>query len=149
MVSSINVIQEFTALLADIRQRLTETRDRVEELERQAEHIEVAIALYRAKRQIPEMQHLITQEPSSDGLTLRERRSVALVTIAKANRSTLVIAEARQALVEAGLFKTPTQFRQQISRLMSEMGCWQRRRGRRGVYRLVESEQQPPLVVRE
>jgi hypothetical protein len=143
MVMNRGAIEEFTTFLETLRNELETARTRfieveslVARLETQIQSVEDSIAAYR------EHHNMLVLDAPAHGvngvhLTLTSRRTAFMRDSARRNGGRLVLREARDAMIQAGLFRDVRQYRQQIGRIIADMECWDRIRGQRGAYRLV------------
>ena len=136
MVMNRGAIEEFTTFLETLRNELETARTRfieveslVARLETQVQSVEDSIAAYREHHNM-----LVLDAPAHGAngvhLTLTSRRTAFMRDSAKRNGGRLVLREARDAMIQAGLFRDVRQYRQQIGRIIADMECWDRIRVR-------------------
>ena len=151
MVMHRAALDEWMVLLQQVRGELEETRTRLAEAEadvarqeHDVEAIEDSIRVYQERHRLPVAYEPMVADAQQNGRTLTARRREFLRDYARQRRGRLILREARDGLIQLGLFRNVIQFRQQIGRLMADMDCWERIRGRRGHYRLVMRNGQHP-----
>lgn len=144
MVVNSNILNGLTTFLESLRQglevartQLAEAESKVIRLESQTQSVYDAIAAYREYYDIP-LPVLPLDAVDSD-TTLTSRRHTFLLDSARRNGGILKRLDVREPMIQAGPFRDYEQFRQQISRILDEMECWERIKGHRGAYLLISA----------
>lgn len=134
-----STIQELTDILSKLRDRQAALQHELAEISRRVGVIQETIGIYREHHDLPIPTAVTLEMLEIQGrrTSLEERRRNALRQFAHLNGDRLIVAKANAPMVEAGLFKSAKQYREQIYNLIGRMECWEH--VGRGIYRLVDS----------
>jgi len=129
----------FQEMLRQRQEKAKELRSQLQELEQEIESIQHTQRLYMKEHAISEL----PETPLFDHkLSLTKRRGRALIEWAERNNGILVVREAKQSLVAAGLIKPGKGVGWIAYGTIANMDCWERIKP--GVYKLIHGMKNNP-----